>query len=173
MLPKTPVLRAGEWNEAGILPLLRQAYDDKSSCRSPVMQGYLQVIVGKLLESVALIPRSSVSEGALQRILQYINLHYREPITRSSVAHALGYHDSYISHLFSKTMHTSLPEYRNTLRIDDACRLLQETELSITEITSELGFQSIRNFNRVFLQRKGMSPRAFRNQQKNQTAHLE
>ena len=170
MLPQNPVLRSGKWNAEEIIPIVEQAFRSRVRSSPPIMQGYLMVIVGKLLESFSLIPRSSVSAGALQRILQHINSHYREPITRSTVARALGYHDSYISHLFSRTMHVSLPEYINTLRTDEACRFLRETELSVTEICSELGFQSIRNFNRVFQNRKGMTPREYRNIAKKQSA---
>ena len=170
MLPQNPVLQSGMWDAEGVLPIVEQAFRGRIHSSPPVMQGYLMVIVGKLLESFSLIPRSSVSTGALQRILQYINGHYREPITRSTVAHAIGYHDSYISHLFSRTMHVSLPEYINALRTDEACRFLRETEMSVTEICSELGFQSIRNFNRVFQNRKGMTPREYRSISRKQTA---
>ena len=59
-------------------------------------------------------------------------------------------------------MKTTIPQYINSLRMNDATRLLTQTDLPITQIASELGFGSIRNFNRVFLEHLGTSPKAYR-----------
>ena len=102
------------------------------------------------------------SGEALRSVVDYIGDHYREPLTRSQIARAVGYNESYISHLFSGMLHTTLPEYIHTLRLYDATEMLVQTELPITRIASELGFGSIRNFNRVFQQELGKSPRSYR-----------
>jgi len=161
-VPVSPILRSGQWDQGDLLPLVERAYRDKKHSSLPVMQGYLTVIIGKLLEVIVLRPRSAATEGTLQRILEYLNTHYCESISRSDVARALGFHDSYVSHLFSDSMHISLPEYVNSLRIEDACRLLRESDSTITDICAELGFQSIRSFNRVFLRRVGITPTEYR-----------
>lgn len=169
-IPDYPVLPKGQWNAEDILPLVEKAYADRNVESALVMQGYFTVIVGKLLEKLSLKPRSAVTDGAMQRILEFLNQHYREPITRTDIARNLGYHSSYISHLFSDTMHVSLPEYMNLLRVEEACRILRETDMSISDIYAELGFQSIRNFNRVFHRRVGMTPREYRNHRNEETA---
>jgi transcriptional regulator GlxA family with amidase domain len=53
-------------------------------------------------------------------------------------------------------MHFS--RYVNLFRVDAATELLQHTDLPITEIALQSGFQSIRNFNRVFLEITGKTP---------------
>lgn len=171
-VPLYPVLSAENWDPEDILPLVEKAYLDRNVESTLVMQGYFTVITGKLLEKLALKPRSSVSDGAMQRILEFLNQHYREPITRMDIGKKLGYHSSYISHLFSDSMHISLPEYLNSLRIEEACRILRETDIPISDFCSEIGFQSIRNFNRVFFQRLGMTPREYRNLKQEETALL-
>ncbi len=56
----------------------------------------------------------------------------------------------------------TLVAYLNELRIGRACRLLTETERSISEICFDAGFHNLSNFNRRFLALKRTTPRAFR-----------
>ncbi|MFM8848892.1 MAG: helix-turn-helix domain-containing protein, partial [Cytophagales bacterium] len=53
-------------------------------------------------------------------------------------------------------------EYVNDLRIGNACEQLIESEKPINEIAYQTGFESLTYFNRVFIQRKRMTPRHFR-----------
>ena len=59
-------------------------------------------------------------------------------------------------------MKISICEYIHSLRVEDAKVLLMQTNQSVTDIAEELGFGSIRTFNRVFLEKTGMSPREYR-----------
>lgn len=161
-VPETSRIAKGTWEHTGIGPLLEQAYRDKDSVLPAVMLGYIQVIFGKLLEVLKLRSSAGGSGDALRSVVDYIGEHYREPLTRSQIARAVGYNESYISHLFSGMLHTTLPEYIHTLRLYDAAEMLLQTELPITRIASELGFGSIRNFNRVFQRELGESPRSYR-----------
>ncbi len=56
----------------------------------------------------------------------------------------------------------TLVAYLNELRIGRACRLLMETEHSVSEICYDAGFHNLSNFNRRFLELKRTTPRAFR-----------
>jgi AraC-like DNA-binding protein len=53
-------------------------------------------------------------------------------------------------------------DYVAQLRIGQACQLLINTPLPINVIASDVGYGTLTHFNRQFLQRKGMTPRAFR-----------
>ena len=52
----------------------------------------------------------------------------------------------------------------NRLRINRACQLLMETDRYITNVCYDVGFNNVANFNRRFLQIKGMTPKEFRAQ---------
>lgn len=157
-LPEHPVAKA----DGGLLELAGTAYRDLHNVREEVMQGYLTVIFGKLLDQLILRHQTQGAEGSLRRVLAYLNAHYREEFSRKDIARAVGYNESYVSHLFSQTMHTTIPEYIHMLRIEDACRMLLQTNQTVTQVASNLGFASIRNFNRVFRRQTGMTPRQFR-----------
>lgn len=161
-VPEDPFLRKGQWEHTRLLELTRYAMEDEKNASEEVMQGYFLTIIGKLLSLMPLKPFRADSDNILRSILLYIHGHYREPITRTDIARAIGYNESYISHVFSDVLQTSLTDYIHSLRIYDAARMLEQTRASVTHIASYLGFGSLRNFNRVFLKQTGMTPRDYR-----------
>jgi transcriptional regulator GlxA family with amidase domain len=58
----------------------------------------------------------------------------------------------------------SFVTYLNTLRIHNACDLLEDTDKKMAEISADVGFGSIRSFNRAFQTAMNMSPSDYRNQ---------
>lgn len=161
-LPQKPYLTGEQWEQSGLMELLALAYRDRQEMPDQVMQGYLQVIVGKLLSLLTLTQAPVEGDDALKRVLMYLNTHYTSAISRQDLSRELGYNQSYISHVFAATMKTTIPEYVSSLRVQDAARLLKETDYSVTQIASELGFGSIRSFNRAFLKQMGCSPKEYR-----------
>jgi AraC-like DNA-binding protein len=63
---------------------------------------------------------------------------------------------------FKRATGLTVTDYLNDIRIGNACELLIETDLQIKEIAYQVGFQSLTYFNRVFLKKKKMTPRTFR-----------
>ena len=163
-LPVCPYLKKGCWQSEDIEQLLEMALADKNRAGDAVMQGYFQTIVGKLLNQLVLHDTHLEAEDALRSILLYIGSHYTEPLTRKEIAKVVGYNESYISHLFADTLKTTLPDYIHSLRMGDAARLLSQTNQSVSSIALDLGFGSLRNFNRVFLKWYGMTPSQYRKQ---------
>ena len=60
-------------------------------------------------------------------------------------------------------------DYINRIRIEKAVQLLTDTQLSITEISEEVGFTYQRYFSTAFKQIKGVTPTQFRSDQKNKS----
>lgn len=164
--PVCPVIHAPQWRTEELGVLIPMALRERDSASANVMHGYLLAIVGKVLDLFELKRSSSVTDDALRDIIIYLNAHYREHISRKQIAAAVGYNESYISHIFSQALKTTLPKYLNSLRIYDASRMLTETDVTVAQIASELGFGSIRSFNRVFLEELGMTPREYRMQER-------
>ena len=160
--PVQPYLKAGMWESEGIFSLLEMARQDRERVTPTVMQGYVRLIVSKLLMMLQLEGVSTGTDEALRAVLRYLNSHYAQPVTRKEIAQAVGFNESYISHIFSDTLKTTIPEYINSLRVYDAQEQLRTTRLPVTRIASDLGFGSIRNFNRVFQKETGMTPSAYR-----------
>lgn len=118
-------------------------------------------IARALLKDIPMRERNK-SGKSVMRILEYCQANFREPISVAQMSRELYLSPSYISHTFSNILGTSFPEYINTLRINEAIRLLTETEYSVTEIAARSGYTTTRNFHGVFTKHMGLSPSAYR-----------
>ncbi|MFI3309208.1 helix-turn-helix domain-containing protein [Ewingella allii] len=67
-----------------------------------------------------------------------------------------------ISHAVNRVLQCSVSQLLNSYRVEEACRLLRETELTVTSIIFESGFRTKSNFNREFLRQTGMNPGDYR-----------
>ena len=56
----------------------------------------------------------------------------------------------------------SFVEYLNAIRVSNACKLLIETEMGISEIAFECGFKTASNFNQLFKKLTGTTPKEYR-----------
>ena len=93
---------------------------------------------------------------------------YRNPgITRDYVIERLGTNRELFVEAFMYCFGMSFPEYINTLRLKDAVTLLQQSDLTIEEISEKTGFGTVRTFQRQFQTRYGMSAKDYRISAKN------
>lgn len=161
-LPVCPLLHSDQWDYESFRTLLDMANKEKAVCTEALLQAYLQVIVGKLLQHLSLVDAKAVPSDALAAVLMHVNQNYTTPLTREAVAKATGYTPGYISHLLRDTLGISLTDYITALRLLDARSLLSDTDLSVSHIAMSLGFGSIRSFNRIFSREEGCSPTVFR-----------
>lgn len=98
----------------------------------------------------------------ISKLLIFISENYNKECTLSSAAEHVGYDYGYISKLFKKTVKLSFNNYVNNLRINEACRLLKTTDLSVRDITEMCGYTCTRTFNREFLKLTEMTPKEYR-----------
>lgn len=106
---------------------------------------------------------SGFMANGINEALAYINTHLTEQFNESDLAAISGRSASSFSRSFRRHTGMALVQYVNRLRINLACQLLMNNEqLSITEICFEVGFNNISNFNRQFLMLKGMAPSRFK-----------
>ncbi len=67
--------------------------------------------------------------------------------------------ESRFSRFFRRATGNTFTDFVNRVRINRACQLLMETDRYITHICYEVGFNNVANFNRRFLEIKGMTPK--------------
>ncbi len=85
-----------------------------------------------------------------------------ENLNLSRLARKLAVPSRQISNAINRATGGNVSQYINQLRVRDACRLLEETDQSVTSIMFESGFQTKSNFNREFRRITGMNPLAWR-----------
>lgn len=98
----------------------------------------------------------------ISEIVQYINQHYPESISLSSVSKQFFVSPYYLSRAFNKVTGFTFIEYLNSVRIKEAQRLLRESRLNASTIAEKVGFGSIAHFGRVFKTITDQSPLHYR-----------
>ncbi|MCQ6560639.1 helix-turn-helix transcriptional regulator [Paenibacillus mendelii] len=130
-----------------------------------LMRGGLERILIDLLRAVAdgrQERTSSKTDSLIQEALIYIHHHYREPLTLEKVSAQSGLSPNYFSECFHKATGSSFRSYMQSLRLRAAMSLVSSSEISVTEICYNCGFNSYTHFIRAFKKKYGMAPNAFR-----------
>jgi len=108
------------------------------------------------------------SADAITKTIEYIDSHYSEQINNHTLAELTGYHEYYLNRLFLKHMNISLHQYIIRIRIQEAQKMLLNTNMPLAEIALQTGFNSNTHFSTYFKQFTGSSPSVFRKLFKNQ-----
>lgn len=103
----------------------------------------------------------------MKLILKYIENHYMDKITIADIAGEIGLSQSHFMKYFKNTMGTSFIDYLNEYRLTMASRLLVSSDSSILDIASEVGFENLSYFNRVFKKRFTETPSSYRRKYSN------
>ena len=103
----------------------------------------------------------------MKRALEYIDAHFCNDITVEEIADYAGIHCSYLQRIFKENIGFSLMSYVNKVRIERACYLLLNSELSIEKIAAESGFNNRQNFAYMFKRMMNVTPREYRTNEAN------
>jgi len=113
-------------------------------------------------------PLQSVDNSAqldqINAIVNRITDNLTEPLSAADLALELGLSESGFSRFFRRATGNTFTDFVNHVRINRACQLLMNSDLLISSIGFEVGFSNIANFNRRFLDIKGMTPSDYRRQ---------
>ena len=96
-------------------------------------------------------------------VMRTVMEHYSDQnLTLESIADSLYISKSYLCRIFSRVTGESFGDYLRRVRLEQACRLLRDTELTAEQIVYACGLRDIPTFYRVFKSRMGMTPNAYR-----------
>lgn len=125
--------------------------------------GYISLAFAQITSQFKLVTiKKTLTNETIFRILEYINENYRKDMSYEILSHDLGFHSVYLSRMFHSKMKLTLTDYIHILRVDYSKELLKDTEMRITDICYECGFESIRTFNRIFKKKTGFTPSEYR-----------
>ena len=105
-------------------------------------------------------------------IVNRITANLAEPVAMADIATELGMSESRFSRFFKRSTGNSFTDFVNRVRINSACHLLMQTDHFVTDICYQVGFNNVANFNRRFLEIKGMTPTEFRRQSDSRFGNL-
>lgn len=103
------------------------------------------------------------AEKNVEKVKTYIETHFKEELTRESLASEVFMNPDYLSKLFKKNTGSSLMDYVTKVRIERAKELLERTVLTISEIAIETGYSNTAYFTKMFKKyTNGVTPREYR-----------
>ena len=100
----------------------------------------------------------------MKAAIEYIQEHYRQPITVSQLAQLSHMSDGHFCRLFKRYTFKTPVQYVNGVRLSAAADLLMESGRKELDIALETGFNSLSYFIGVFKQNMGCTPTEFRRQ---------
>lgn len=93
--------------------------------------------------------------------ISYINNNLLNPVDGDTLASLCSLSKAQMYRLFKQETGMTPTEYRNKIRVEKACQLLSTKEYYIYEVATELGFENIGYFNRVFKEYMGVPPKDY------------
>ena len=119
----------------------------------------------RVLSNPIRIPQeSNASADTIADAIDYIASHFQDPIQLPDVLSHVSMSRASFSRHFTLSTGQSFTTFLQQIRLEHCRRLLATTTQMITEVAFESGFQNLSHFNRLFRQRWGITPRAFRRQ---------
>jgi AraC-like DNA-binding protein len=108
------------------------------------------------------IGRRKESDDRIKKMLVFIQQHYAEHLTLPLIAASANVFPRVCTRCFSEKMHTTPFTYLNALRVRVAAEKLRHTDLPVSEISAQAGFEGDSYFSKVFKASLGCSPREYR-----------
>lgn len=153
--------------EANIALLIRE-----KEAREP---GYQLIIKARMMETMALLSRYyrnweqrvSTPRADTQwigSVEAFLRQYYRQPVTLEQICGMFGVSASAFSAKFKVLTGKTFIEFKHELQIEEACRLLAETNAKVLDVAIQVGFDDLSHFYRVFRKKKRQTPLQYRKQ---------
>lgn len=151
--------------QGGALPDSPAAVDDLIS--QLYTKASLLLILAALAEHRLFTPTEKNYDKRVEDIkttLTYIKENYKEKIYIGDLARQVNLNEQYFCRFFKKALGRTPMEYVNEYRIKQTRRLLEETDLPVTDVCLECGYNNLGNFLREFRKYTGTTPLQYRKQ---------
>ena len=98
----------------------------------------------------------------IDRVQEYIQQHYAEDISLTSLSEIFYVTPAYLSSLFSKRTDQTITSYLQSIRLDKAAALLLDHSMTVAQVGTAIGYPSYPHFCRLFKRRFHVTPTDYR-----------
>lgn len=140
-------------------------YSSKDAGRESVLKGYFLVILTKFLREIRknhMVSFDRQIQNVMPEIIQHIENNYYKSLSLEELAQKSFYNPSYFSRIFKELYGKTLTEYITEKRINEAIKLLENSEMTIEEICRKVGYADKKHFYRMFKQKMKLTPGQYR-----------
>ena len=114
-----------------------------------------------LTNSIAQHPPTDEESERIENIINYILNHYKDDIKLSTIAEVANYSRTSFCRFFKERTRKTFTQFLNEVRVSQACKMLRNTDLNVSQICFESGFNNISNFNRQFKRITNTTPKKY------------
>ena len=107
--------------------------------------------------------RFTTGNKRIAAIHEYLMNHYREEVDLRRLADLINMAEGSLCRFFKMNMGMTVFEYLNQIKVEFACKLLMDPDLSIMEVCLDSGFNNLSHFNKQFKKINGLPPSEYRN----------
>lgn len=152
-----------------IIHILKQMYAQQNR-HVGMLASFLQIL-DQLLDPEELVwlnlpdpiaSYTSQTSGRVPKLMHFIQQNFKEDITLQQAASVAGLQLHSFCRFFKTLTNRTFSDFLNEVRIGFACKLLQQSDLPVTQIALECGYTNISYFNRCFKKINKMSPKVYR-----------
>ncbi|WP_160398756.1 response regulator [Paenibacillus sp. MMS18-CY102] len=122
----------------------------------------VDTFVFKLDDYIRNVKSAHLAHKEMRKAVEYIEAHYADDLNMAMVSNHVSLNYSYFSETFKAYTGESFVVYLKKLRIAKAKELLQATGAKVYEIGEQVGFENVKQFNRVFRELEGISATEYR-----------
>ncbi|MDO3413351.1 AraC family transcriptional regulator [Saccharibacillus sp. CPCC 101409] len=134
------------------------------------LQGYQTMLIARFMELVVYLCRNYDTQSReapdslthLANAVSFMEDHYLEPLTLEQIASQAGISVRHLNRMFKAYYRTTPVSYLQSLRLERSRMLLKRSDLPVTQISYECGFNDSNYFTRQFTKAYGMPPKAYR-----------
>lgn len=146
-----------------MISLAIDEYENNRPGRYTIISSYFMQIVVELSRAYTLYSEENGSiQDGIAKAAAFMETNYSRDIKSEELFSISHYSERHFNRLFQSIYRISPQKYLINIRIRQACILLRETGLSITEIAIRCGFSSSNYFARLFKKYMNMSPNEYR-----------
>ena len=160
-------------NDPKIANLINIAFEEQQKQENYYQESVKITLLSVLLElfrnhiiKEAKEHKTSNKVKLVKKIIKYIYKHFDEQVSIEEIENYCRYSRFYISRAFKEITGTTIMVYLNNARIEKAKSLLENSNLSISEISANCGFVSQSYFGKVFRKSENMSPLEYKSKHK-------
>ena len=106
--------------------------------------------------------RTTAGKRLARQAAYFIREHSEQKFSLAGIAAALYVNGNYLARVFKRETGHTLLWYHNAIRCEKAKRLLEETELSVSEVGAAVGYVSSAHFSHLFKKMTGIAPSEWR-----------
>lgn len=160
------VFRDKDGEIRSLIEKLKQEYQTRGSGFAGMIRSYIiQIIINAMRfldEQNEMRPEKETDDKQINQVLRYIKKHYPQTISLEQMAGIAFMSPEYFCRKFRIKTGMTLTQYLQKTRIQEACRLLLNTEKGVDEISEQVGYKSVKHFRKLFRDCCAVTPTQYR-----------